>query len=115
MKIKIIVMTMTIVITTSFSTSPQFSAIVLTAIVLIGRNSRSPLRSRSRRGKCSAVEIFRVTQEQVEQGSLIQFNGDDEADMEFVKNFTPSDFQAKNFTPSVSPYFYSFSDKNTKK
>jgi len=35
--------------------------------------------------------------------------------MEFVKNFTPSDFQAKNFTPSISPNFNSFSDKNTKK
>ena len=35
--------------------------------------------------------------------------------MEFVKNFTPHDFQAKNFTPSISPNFNSFSDKNTKK
>ena len=35
--------------------------------------------------------------------------------MEFVKNFTPHDFQAKNFTPSISPNFDSFSDKNTKK
>ena len=35
--------------------------------------------------------------------------------MEFVKNFTPTDFQAKNFTPSISPNFNSFSDKNTKK
>ena len=25
------------------------------------------------------------------------------ADMEFVINFTPADFQAKNFTPSISP------------
>ena len=37
------------------------------------------------------------------------------SDMEFVKNFTQSDFQAKNFTPSISPNFNSFSDKNTKK
>ena len=37
------------------------------------------------------------------------------ADMEFVQNFTPPDFQAKNFTPSISPNFNSFSDKNTKK
>ena len=36
-------------------------------------------------------------------------------DMEFVINFTPSDFQAKNFTPSILPNFNSFSDKNTKK
>ena len=35
--------------------------------------------------------------------------------MEFVKKFTPSDYQAKNFTPSISPNFNSFSDKNTKK
>ena len=34
------------------------------------------------------------------------------ADMEFVKNFTPQDFQANNFTPSISPNFNSFSDKS---
>ena len=34
--------------------------------------------------------------------------------MEFVKNFTPPDFQAKNFTPSISPNFNSFRKKNTK-
>ena len=37
------------------------------------------------------------------------------ADMEFVKNFTPSDFLAKNFTPSISPNFYSFSKKKHRK
>ena len=37
------------------------------------------------------------------------------ADMRFVKNFTPPDFQAKNVTPSISLNFNSFSDKNTKK
>ena len=31
--------------------------------------------------------------------------------MEFVKNFTPSDFQEKKFTPSISPNFNSFSKK----
>ena len=36
------------------------------------------------------------------------------ADMEFVKNFTPPDFQVKNFTPSISLNFNSFGDKNTK-
>ena len=35
--------------------------------------------------------------------------------MEFVKNFTPPDVQAENFSPSISPNFNSFSDKNTKK
>ena len=35
--------------------------------------------------------------------------------MEFVQKFTPPDFQAKNFTPSISPNFNSFNDKNTKK
>ena len=37
------------------------------------------------------------------------------ADMEFVKNFTPPEFQAKTFTPSISANFNSFGDKNTKK
>ena len=32
-------------------------------------------------------------------------------DMEFVQNFTPPDFEAKNFTPSISPNFNSFSKK----
>ena len=36
-------------------------------------------------------------------------------DMWFVQNFTLSDFQAKKFTPSISPNFNSFSEKNTKK
>ena len=35
--------------------------------------------------------------------------------MEFVKNFTPSDFQEKIFTPSISPNFNSFSGKKHKK
>ena len=37
------------------------------------------------------------------------------SDMEFVQNFTPPDFQAKNFTPSISPNFNSFSKKKHKK
>ena len=37
------------------------------------------------------------------------------SDMEFVQNFTPPDFQAKNFTPPISPSFYSFSKKKHKK
>ena len=35
--------------------------------------------------------------------------------MEFVKKFTPPDFQAKNFTPSISPNFNSFSGEKTQK
>ena len=38
-----------------------------------------------------------------------------ETDMEFVQNFIPPDFQAKNFTPSISPNFNSFSKKKHKK
>ena len=37
------------------------------------------------------------------------------SDMEFVQNFTPPDFQAKNFSPSFSPNFNSFSKKKTQK
>ena len=36
-------------------------------------------------------------------------------DTEFVKNFTPPDFQAKNFTPPISPNFNSVSEKKHKK
>ena len=36
-------------------------------------------------------------------------------EMEFVQKFTPPDFQAKNFTPSISPNFNSFSKKKTQK
>ena len=35
--------------------------------------------------------------------------------MEFVQKFTPPDFQAKHFTPSISPTFNSFSGKKTQK
>ena len=35
--------------------------------------------------------------------------------MEFVKNFKPPDFQAKHFTPSISPNFNSFSKEKTPK
>ena len=35
--------------------------------------------------------------------------------MEFVQKFTLMDFQVKNFTPSILPYFNSFSKKNHKK
>ena len=38
-----------------------------------------------------------------------------QTDMEFVQNFTPLDFQAKNFTPSISPNFNSFSKEKTQK
>ena len=31
--------------------------------------------------------------------------------MEFVKKFTPPEFQAKTFTPSISANFNSFGDK----
>ena len=34
--------------------------------------------------------------------------------MRFVQNFTPPDFQAENFTPSISPDFNSYSDKTQK-
>ena len=35
-------------------------------------------------------------------------------DMEFVKKFTPPDFQARNFTTSISPNFNSFRKKKQK-
>ena len=35
-------------------------------------------------------------------------------DMKFVQNFTSPDFQAKNFTPSISPNLNSFSKKKHK-
>ena len=34
-------------------------------------------------------------------------------DMRLVNNFTPPDFQAKNFTPLISPNFNSCGDNNT--
>ena len=36
-------------------------------------------------------------------------------DMIFVKNLTQTDFQAKQFTPLISPYFNSFGEKTHKK
>ena len=36
-------------------------------------------------------------------------------EMEFFKKFTPPDFQARNFTPAISPNFNSFSKKKAQK
>ena len=36
------------------------------------------------------------------------------SDMRFVQKFSLPDFQARTFTPSISPYFNSFSDKKLK-
>ena len=45
-----------------------------------------------------------------------QYNvGTGNPDMKFVQNFTPPDFQVKNFTPPISPNFNSFSKKKHKK
>ena len=46
---------------------------------------------------------------------LSQYEAVANADMEFVQKFTPPDFRAKNFTPSISPNFNSFSKKKHKK
>ena len=35
--------------------------------------------------------------------------------MRFVQNFAPPKYQSETFTPSISPNFNSFSDKNIKK
>ena len=35
--------------------------------------------------------------------------------MEFVQKFTPLDFQVKNLTPSILPYFNSFRKNKTQK
>ena len=37
----------------------------------------------------------------------------DFSDMQFVQNFTPPDFQVKNFTPSILPNFNSFIKKTS--
>ena len=43
------------------------------------------------------------------------FKEKSETDMEFVQKFTQLDFQAKNFTPPISPNFNSFSKEKHKK
>ena len=48
-------------------------------------------------------------------GKEIYVHTPKQADMEFVQNFTPLDFQVKNFTPSISANFNSFSKKKHKK
>ena len=47
--------------------------------------------------------------------TILILSGSPTTDMEFVKKFTPLEFQAKTFTPSISPHFNSFGDKNTRK
>ena len=41
-----------------------------------------------------------------------EYEDDNEADMRFVKNFTPPAFQAKNFTPLISLNFNKKTQKN---
>ena len=53
-----------------------------------------------------------VTSRAILEETLMKIVG---TDMEFVKNFTPPDFQANNFTPLFSPNFNSFGDETTKK
>ena len=48
-------------------------------------------------------------EDDIEQSVVIQDGCN--SDMEFVEKFTPPDFQAKNFSPSISPNFNSFSGK----
>ena len=45
-------------------------------------------------------------------GNIIDQKG---PDMEFAQKFTPPDFRAKYFMPSISPNFNSFSKKEHKK
>ena len=52
---------------------------------------------------------------QVKEGRESRSKRTEGPDMEFVQKFTPPDFQAKNFTPSISPNFNSFSGKKHKK
>ena len=45
---------------------------------------------------------------------MSHYESDLTTDMRFVQNFTPPEFQAETFTPSISPNFISFSDKSQK-
>ena len=54
-------------------------------------------------------KILNISTNQDQSKSLVL------SDIEFVKKFTPPDFQAKNFTPSISHNFNSFSKKKHKK
>ena len=65
-----------------------------------------------RRGSGVTPDVKVVTSRAILEETLMKIVG---TDMEFVKNFTPPDFQANNFTPTISPNFNSFSDKYTKK
>ena len=46
---------------------------------------------------------------------ILQRSDKESSDMRFVQNFTPPDFQAKTFTPSISSNFNSFCEKKTQK
>ena len=63
---------------------------------------------------CNAIKA-NCTDNDIDDGENVPLMKSRAPDMKFVQNFTPPDFQAKNFTPSISPNFNSFSDKNTKK
>ena len=62
---------------------------------------------------CNVVRCVVVRTDKTEY-MVMQVRGGG-ADMEFVQKFTPPDFKVRNFTPSLSPYFNSFSGKKTQK
>ena len=59
---------------------------------------------------CKVEQIFAQTDNSIPVKSTLITH----SDMEFVQNFIPPDFLAKNFTPLISPNFNSFSKKKHK-
>ena len=64
-------------------------------------------------GSLVGVKLHRSSNKKIQQQRKVLRQ--QSTDMEFVQNFTPPDFQAKNFTPSISPNFNSFSIKKKHK
>ena len=60
----------------------------------------------------SVIRIFYIFSDNNVHAALLILKSS--PDMRFVQNFTLPDFQAKTFTPAISPDLNSFSDKNTK-
>ena len=79
------------------------------AIRFLNRKCHNHLQSRK-----SLIQCWLPARKNQHQEDVLPFSNH-QTDMEFVQNFTPPDFQAKNFTPSISPNFNSFSKKKHKK
>ena len=103
-----LIITMMMVVIMSTTTTMRYMLVM--KMVLVATNLTASLLQRA-----LLVLVVELLHNHVDPRARSQLLRQSDDDMEFVKNFAPPDFQAKNFTLSISPNFKSFSKKKHKK